>query len=89
MSGETVDLLRARLIEVFAPQNIALRDDSALHAGHAGAREGGHYHLDMVSERFAGQSTVARHRLIYQALGDLMRGRVHALSINARAPGEV
>lgn len=88
MSQETVDLLGQRLA-VLQPLAIAIEDESHRHAGHAGARDGGHYKLDIVAAVFAGKNTVARHRLIYDAAGDLMRGRIHALSIRAYAPDEV
>ncbi len=70
------------------PQRIDIADDSAKHAGHAGAKEGGHYRLTIVSARFAGRGTLERHRLIYEALGPMMRGEIHALSIKALAPEE-
>jgi BolA protein len=65
-------------------------DDSARHAGHAGAAPGGntHWNLVLVSAAFAGKPTVARHRMVYEALGDLMQNPIHALAIVARAPGE-
>ncbi|HXE37028.1 MAG TPA: BolA family protein [Azonexus sp.] len=88
MSNATIDLLRQRLA-VLQPQSIAIEDESHRHAGHAGAKDGGHYKLDIVAAAFAGKNTVARHRLIYDAAGDLMRGRIHALSIRALAPDEV
>lgn len=88
MSNETVALLRERLA-VLHPESVNIEDESHLHAGHAGARDGGHFKLHIVSAAFAGQNTVARHRLVYDAAGDLMRGRIHALSIRAFAPGEV
>ncbi|HSG24339.1 MAG TPA: BolA family protein [Azonexus sp.] len=88
MSSETVELLRQRLVTLNAV-SIAIEDESHRHAGHAGARDGGHYKLDIVSATFAGKNTVARHRLIYDAAGDLMRGRIHALSIRALTPEEV
>jgi BolA protein len=69
------------------PTQIEIVDDSARHAGHAGARDGGgHYNLTIESTQFAGKSTLARHRLIYAALGDLMQREIHALAIDARAP---
>ena len=72
------------------PLRLNVKDESALHAGHAGARSGGrHYRLHIVSPRFSGQSTLARHRLIYAALGELMHGRVHALAIHSLALEEV
>ncbi len=89
MSGATVDLLRQRL-SVLQPLSLTIRDDSHLHAGHAGARSGGgHYHVDIVAAVFAGKNTVTRHRMIYDAAGDLMRGPIHALSICAEIPGAV
>lgn len=89
MSSETIELLRQRLA-VLEPVSLSIRDDSHLHAGHAGARSGGgHYQLQIVAQVFAGKSTMARHRMIYDAAGDLMRGRIHALSIVAEVPDEV
>ena len=88
MSSETVELLRQRLAAL-NPASIAIEDESHRHAGHAGARDGGHYKLDNVASAFAGKNTVARHRLIYDAAGELMRGRIHALSIRALSPEEV
>ena len=81
-------LLRERLASL-APLAIEIIDDSALHAGHAGAGQGGHYRLRIVADAFSGKSTVARHRLVYAALGELMRSRIHALSIKALAPDEI
>jgi len=88
VSSETVELLRQRLVTL-NPLSIAIEDESHRHAGHAGARDGGHYKLDIVATAFTGKNTVARHRLIYDAAGDLMRGRIHALSIRAFTPEEV
>lgn len=88
MSSETVELLRQQLAAL-NPASIAIEDESHRHAGHAGARDGGHYKLDIVATAFAGKNTVARHRLIYDAAGELMRGRIHALSIRALSPEEV
>ncbi len=80
--------LRERLA-IFQPQRLELIDDSARHAGHAGAQGGGrHYRLLIVSAEFTGKSTLIRHRLIYEALGDLMRSKIHALSIQAQTPDE-
>ncbi|WAC75969.1 BolA family transcriptional regulator [Roseateles sp. SL47] len=80
--------IEARVRAALAPEVLRLRDDSAQHAGHAGAREGGHYYLEIVSTRFAGLPRVARHRLVYDALADLMKKGIHALAIDARAPDE-
>jgi len=81
--------IRERLAAL-EPVNLELVDESAQHAGHAGARPGGntHWRLTIVSPRFAGQPTLARHRMIYQALGELMQNPIHALTITARAPEE-
>lgn len=72
------------------PVSLDVVDESAQHAGHAGAAPGGqtHWRLSIVSPRFAGQPTVARHRMIYQALGGLMQHPIHALAITARSPEE-
>jgi BolA family transcriptional regulator, general stress-responsive regulator len=88
MSSETVELLRQRL-STLEPVSIAIEDESHRHAGHAGAKDGGHYKLTIVAAAFSGQNTVKRHQAIYAAAGDLMRGRIHALSIRAFSPDEV
>lgn len=85
----THQLIKEKLA-VLEPQRLDLTDESALHAGHSGAAGGGgHYRLVIVSEQFKGMDTVARHRAIYQALGDLMKEQIHALSISAFAPEEL
>ena len=82
-------LLRQRLADL-VPSRLELIDESAQHAGHAGAKNGGgHYRLLLVSAAFVGKSSVARHRMIYSALGELMHGKIHALSIESLAPNEV
>jgi len=84
-----IEAIRARLAPL-APQHLEVLDESALHAGHAGASSGGgHYRLTLISAAFSGQNGVARHRMIYDALGDLMRQRIHALSITALSPEEL
>jgi BolA protein len=72
------------------PQSVDLVDESAQHAGHSGWREGGgtHWRLAIVSPRFAGKTPVARHRMVYEALGELMQNPIHALAITASAPEE-
>lgn len=86
---DTIDEMKQRLA-VLAPEHLEIIDESALHAGHAGARSGGgHYQLILIAAAFSGQNSVARHRAIYQALGDLMNTRIHALAITALAPGEL
>jgi len=79
-----------RRLQALAPVRLALVDVSAQHAGHAGASPGGntHWRLTIVSAAFAGKPTVARHRMVYQALGELMQHPIHALAISARAPDE-
>jgi BolA protein len=78
----------AALRRTLQPVALEVVDDSARHAGHAGAREGGHYTVRITSARFAGLARVARHRLVYDALRPLMPGGIHALAIEARAPDE-
>lgn len=80
--------LRSALEAAFAPVSLEIRDDGAAHVGHAGAREGGHFHVTIVAHAFDGRSSLERHRLVYAALADLMPGNIHALSISARAPSE-
>ena len=84
------DLIESRLREALAPESVTVSDDSHMHAGHAGAREGGesHFSVEIVSDRFAGLNRVARHRLVNEALADELAGPIHALAIKARAPGE-
>ena len=82
---EEIDLaLRAAL----APSRLEVHDDSHLHAGHAGAREGRHFSVRVESEAFRGLSRLRRHRLVYDAVASLMASGIHALAIDARAPGE-
>ena len=84
----TADEIERRLRQRLGPSELEVREDSHLHAGHAGAREGRHFTVRLVSGRFSGLSRVARHRLVYDALGPLAPQGVHALAIEARAPGE-
>jgi BolA protein len=84
LEGELETLLRGAL----APASLSLRDDSAHHAGHAGAREGAHFAVRIVSPRFAGLPLLQRHRLVYDAAAPLMAGRIHALQISALTPEE-
>jgi BolA family transcriptional regulator, general stress-responsive regulator len=80
--------LHQALTEQLAPTVLELVDDSAAHAGHAGARSGAHFNLRIVSARFAGLGRVARHRLVYDAVRPWMAEGVHALAIDARTPDE-
>ena len=88
MSSPIALRLREQL-QALNPLELDLIDDSARHAGHAGANGGAHFQVRIVSRAFAGKSTVARHRMIYSAAGDLMLGPVHALSISALTPDEL
>jgi BolA protein len=85
----TSQQILARL-QTLEPKSLELEDESSMHAGHAGAASGGgHYRLTIVSPRFAGLNSVARHRLVYETLGELMQGPVHALAITALTPEEL
>lgn len=91
MSDKNPRLRRIRncLISTLDPREITLRDDSAAHAGHAGAATGrGHFDLVIRAEAFIGKSRVARHQMVYAALGTLMQTDIHALAIRALAPEE-
>ena len=80
--------IQAELNATLLPVSLEVQDDSHLHAGHAGAREGRHFSVRIVSERFNGLSRVARHRLVYAALEALIPRGIHALAIDAKAPGD-
>lgn len=83
-------LIENRLREAFAPSKIEVRDDSQRHAGHEGAKGGGgHFVVSIVSPKFQGKSSVQRHQMIYQALGEMMKQEIHALGIQAFAPDEI
>jgi BolA protein len=82
------EAIESALRDALQPIAIEVQDDSHLHAGHAGAREGRHFSVRIISARFSGCSRVARHRLVYDALRLLMPAGIHALAIEARAPDE-
>ncbi|MDO9242594.1 MAG: BolA family protein [Rhodocyclaceae bacterium] len=86
--SSAADYLRERLAQL-DPQQLDIKDDSARHAGHAGAKAGGHYVVSIVAARFAGLGVRERHRLVYDATGDLVQNGIHALSITARTPEEM
>ena len=86
---DRVALIEARLRVALAPERLEIADDSAGHAGHAGAREGGHFTVRIVSLAFTGKTLIERHRLVHAAVVDLMRREIHALSIEARTPDEI
>lgn len=76
------------LVEAFEPSFLSILDESARHAGHSGAREGGesHYRIEIVSKKFAGQSRVDQHRMVYEVIKPFMDEGVHAIAIDAEAP---
>jgi BolA protein len=84
----SADQIDAALRAALEPAELRVRDDSHLHAGHAGAREGRHFAVHIRSPRFAGLNRVARHRLVYHALASLISAGIHALAIDAGLPGE-
>ena len=89
-TGPVAREMTARLTATLAPMQLQLTDDSEAHRGHGGYNPAGesHFSLAIESPLFAGRNRVQRQRMVYQALGDLMHERVHALSIKAKAPGE-
>jgi BolA protein len=90
MTQARTELIRDRLKDALAPEMLEIEDESHLHAGHAGARDGrGHFRVTVVSPRFDGLSRIARHRLVFAALGDLMQTDIHALTLQAFSPDEV
>jgi BolA protein len=87
--SDRIHRIRAALEKGLETDDIAIRDDSHLHVGHPGAKSGlGHFHVTIRSERFSGVGPIDRHRLVYDALGELMQTDIHALSIRALAPEE-
>lgn len=85
---DRVQAIEMRLRRSLGPGTIEIRDDSAAHAGHPGASAGGHFSVVVVAAAFSGKNTLARHRMVYDALADL-RGEIHALSIRTLAPDEI
>ena len=89
MSESVMLQMRSALERALAPSSLEIIDDSAAHAGHAGARGGGHFRVALVADAFRGRSQLERHRLVYAALAPLLTGgAVHALNIVARSPEE-
>lgn len=85
----TTETIKQLLNESLKPDLLEIIDNSAAHAGHAGAKSGGgHYHVTIIAEAFEGKTLVHRHQLIYKALGDMMKQQIHALGINALSPSE-
>jgi BolA protein len=88
VNAQVMAQMRSALERALAPHSLEIVDDSARHAGHAGARGGGHYRVTLVADAFRGRSQLERHRLVYAAVAPLLSGAVHALNIVARAPDE-
>lgn len=90
MTAERVAMIEERLRSSLPITSVEIADESHLHRGHAGARDGGgHFRVLVVSEAFAGKPRIQRHRLVYEAMGDAMRrDTIHALAIDARTPDE-
>jgi len=88
--GAISETIQLKLTDAFQPSRLEIEDDSARHAGHAGAGAGGesHFNVTIESPAFAGQAKVARQRMVYRALAQELAGPVHALSVRALAPGE-
>lgn len=85
-AGVTAELIEAVLREALHPASLTVRDDSHMHAGHAGAKDGRHFHVTICAESFRGLSRVASHRLVYDSLRDVIPQGVHALAIQAEVP---
>ncbi len=87
---KVVDLIESRLTDTLSPTRLIVSNDSAQHSGHMGDDGTGesHFSVTIESAAFAGLNRVARQRLVNQALADLLRDRIHALAISAKAPGE-
>ena len=86
-NSERESRIRSLLESAFVPQELQIRDDSHLHAGHPGARDGkGHYTVRIVATAFQGKRQIECHKMIYDVLGDMMRTDIHALSMSAEAP---
>ncbi len=87
--SERIDMIREKLTAALSPEQLEIIDESHLHAGHPGARGGGgHFNVIIISNAFEGQNLLARHRMVYDALGDAMKSEIHALSIKANTPEE-
>jgi BolA protein len=89
MTSERVEQIRTRLTQALQPESLEIIDESAKHAGHAGAASGGgHFIVHIVAAAFQDKPLIQRHRLVYDALGDMLQRDIHALSIQAATPGE-
>ena len=89
MTQQRSAMIRERLTRELAPESLEIIDESAKHAGHAGAASGGgHFIVQIVADAFRDKTLIQRHRLVYDALGDIMHREIHALSIQAKTPDE-
>ena len=87
--NDRIQRIEKALVDEFSPVKLLVKDQSHLHAGHAGARSGlGHFDVTIVAEKFSGANRLQRHKMVYAALGELMRSDIHAVRITARAPSE-
>lgn len=87
MTTNRVERIRTRLEEVFSPNELEVFDDSHLHEGHVGAKDGkGHYRVYIVSDQFVRTRPLERHRMVFKALGEMMEKDIHALSVVAQPP---
>jgi len=87
--NDRIQRIEKALVDEFSPVKLLVKDQSHLHAGHAGARSGlGHFDITIVAEKFSGANRLRRHKMVYAALGELMRSDIHAVRITARAPSE-
>ena len=88
-NDDRVERIRQRITSALQPSSLEITDDSHMHVGHAGAAGGGgHYTVEIVSAAFAGKPLVRRHRLVYDAVGDMMASDIHALAIRASVPSD-
>ena len=88
MTSERVEKIRQRLTDALHPESLDIEDDSASHAGHASAGGGGHFNVIIVSDKFDGLNLIKRHRMVYDAVGDMMNSEIHALSMKTYTPDE-
>jgi BolA protein len=88
MTAERIAMIRERLTREFTPLRLDIIDESHKHAGHASAGGAGHFVVEIVADAFADKNPIQRHRLVYDALDDIMNTEIHALSIKASTPAE-
>ena len=88
MTAARIEMIRERLTRAFTPEHLNIIDESHLHAGHASAGGAGHFTVEIVADAFDGKNLIERHRLVYDAVDDIMNTEIHALSIKASTPAE-